>query len=52
VFVLLTTVADAVRKNTFTSKASDAEIESQIKRWFQLAGIVMVVKKTVKEGRS
>ena len=47
VFVLSTTVADAVRKNRFTSKASGAEIESQIKRWFQLAETVMVAKKTV-----
>ena len=36
--MLIISVLDVFRKNAFTSKASDAEIETQVKRWFKLAG--------------
>lgn len=31
-------VAAAVRKNVFTAKSPEMEIERYVKRWFQLAG--------------
>ena len=31
-------VSDAVRKNTFTAKCTDGEIDPHVKRWFQLSG--------------
>jgi hypothetical protein len=40
--LILFASAGAVRKNNFTARCSDEQIDAKVKRWFQLTGIETV----------